>query len=488
MRCRWGGVVAALISTAGCSTGDSAPKGARALTASDFVAPAQGGQSAGTVGNPTLGRQRSGADSTRRETSTQSASGGMSDVVVLTGPPPNRPSATNGGGAAGPVRPDAPGPMALTSGDDAGAVALERVTEPAEPAAQAYEANDAKAAGARERKLLVDRLVGQINGRPVYAYEFFAPMDERLRREASRMPTRDFLAFAKKEIDGALWDKLRDDLLLAEFQSAMTPEQRMGVFAFVEQVRADLISGNLGSESLANNRLREAEGMGLEEKVTDITQRRLILEQLRRAIGNRVNVSYWDVRQYYEQNIDKFVPPPAARFRIIRAPRAEASRVERIESAIAAGEPFEEIARRESTWRPDEGNTQVVTLESRDYASNTFFGPAPLNDAARALKPGEATARIEFGSDAWWIRLDAIDQPPGKSLYEAQGEIERRLRAERQREEEIRYFEQLFRRGSFSDIKSMSAQLLEFAAERYLVQRSFSEQGSDGGSPSGSDR
>lgn len=318
-------------------------------------------------------------------------------------------------------------------------------------------------------RLLVDQMVGQINGRPVFADEFFRPMDARLRSEAARLPPREWVAQTRKDIDAALFDKLRDDLLLAEFQSSLTPEQKMGVLAFIETVRNDLVSGNLGSESIANQRLLESEGQDLESKVEDITQRQFILQQLRTAIGNRVQVSYRDVQLFYEQNIDEFVPDPIARFTLIRAPLTDTARIERIESALASGEPFNEVAARETTFRADTAGALPVTLTTRDYATSTLIALPALNKALLALRPGERTGRVDEQGAAWWGRLNEIEQPAGRSLYEAQLEIEDRLRGQRIREEESRYFTQLFERGSFSDFKEMSRRLLEFAAERYLI-------------------
>lgn len=339
------------------------------------------------------------------------------------------------------------------------------------PAAPAAVASAASPVDAATDPLNIDQLVGQINGRPVYADEFFEPMDARFRREAERLRAREWVAFARKEIESALWDKLRDELLLAEFQGALSPEQRQGVFAFIDDVRRDLVSGNLGSEALATKRLRESEGLGLEEKIEDVTQREFIAFQLRKAIGGRVNISARDVELYYEQNIDQFSPPPVAGFVILRVPLSDEPRLREAEAAVASSEPFEASAAKLSTWRPSDGNKAEVTLTTRDYTTATLFGPAPLNNAARALRPGEVTPRVDHSGDAYWIKLRAIDQKPGKSLYDAQTEIQEKLRVARVREEETRYFEQLFRRGSFSDVKEMTARLLAFAAERYLVQR-----------------
>ena len=56
------------------------------------------------------------------------------------------------------------------------------------------------------------------------------------------------------------------------------------------------------------------------------------------------------------------------------------------------------------------------------------------------------------------------------SLYDAQLDIEEKLRAQRTNTAELRYREQLFNRGSFSNIEDMARRLIEFAAERYLIR------------------
>jgi len=428
----WGG--------GGGGEGVGASSSRREVVATDFAGLESSGGAVDRVG---VGGEWDGGEPRARATvveiDVESARNGRDDVVVLMGPPGNMGSAEESG---------VEGKGSEESGAEAGG------------------------GGGRvgESRLLVDQLVGQINGRPVFANEFFGPMNERLRNEAARLSERDWLVMAKKDIEGALWDKLRDDLLLGEFESSLTPEQKVGVVAFVESIRSDLVSGNLGSEAQANVRLLESEGVDLATKVSDISKRRFILEQLRRAIGDRVQVSYWDVRQYYDQHIDEFVPVPVARFVIIRAPQSDSEKVARIEAALGSGEYFESVAARESTWKPGAGNGHEMAIKSREYASERYFGPEPLNAAAIGLSVGGVTERVEFGGDDWWLLLVSIDQGPGRSLYEVQTEIESRLRSTRQREEEIRYFERLFRRGSFSDIKQMSGRLLTFAGERYLIQ------------------
>lgn len=427
---RTAGLVAAL--TLGACAGDNSQSARNEvrLTATDF----QGTRDGAPEAAPPVPRTPVGRTPERRD-----------DVIVITGAPPVAPK---------PPEPAGTEVLALGASSPAPLPDAER--------------------------LLVDQMVGQINGRPVFADEFFRPMDARLRSEAQRLPPREWLAQTRKDIEAALFDKLRDELLLAEFQSTLTPEQKLGVVAFIETVRDDLISGNLGSESIANQRLLETEGLDLESKVEDITQRQFILQQLRTAIGNRVQVSYRDVQLYYEQNLGDFVPAPVARFTLIRAPLDDPARIERIEAALASGVPFDEVAAQETTFRQVSGGKLPVTLTTRDYATSTLIALPELNAALRRLSPGERTPRVDEQGAAWWARLDEIERPAGKSLYEAQLEIEDRLRAQRIREEETRYFAQLFERGSFSDFKDMSRRLLEFAAERYLIQDRAPQVGAAG--------
>lgn len=414
---------------AGCALNRSPSANPERVTASDFAgAPEDRPEAPPTTSAPP-----------RRVIDAATARGGASDVLVLTGAP------------------TIPAPASASTSPPREA--------PAPPIP-----------GGTEKRLLVDQLVGQINGRPIYANEFFAPMDDRFRREAERLPSREWLAFARKAIEAALWDKLRDDLLLAEFQSGISPEQRQGIVAFIEGIRKDLVSGNLGSPELAQQRLVDTEGLDLESKVKDISQREFIAYQLKRSIGGRVNVAARDIEMYYAQNISDFVPPPVARFIILRVPRRDEAKLAEAEQALAAGEPFDTVAARLSTWRPDAGNITEVEIKDRDYATAALFGPRPLNEAARALTVGAVSPRVDHGNDAYWIRLASIDQKPGISLYDAQQEIEQKLRTERGREEEMRYFEQLFRRGSYSDVKQMTNRLFEFAAERYLIQNPMRKQ------------
>ncbi len=357
-------------------------------------------------------------------------------------------------------------------------VSLERPT-PTQTPARTDSRPIARPAGAapsdEERRFLVDEMVGQINGKPIYADEFFAEMDARLRAEAERLPINEWLKLVADNVAAKLNNDIRDELLLSEFNASLTPEQRVGVLAFIEDLRDRFRRDYGGSSEIANQELQETEGVSLREKVESEAERQFIIAQLRDTIAKRVQVSFKDIELYYNQNLDDFQPPPDAVFRVIRVPLRDEETVGRVESLLAEGRDPAEVAAEFSDWAPDEGNVHRVTLESRSLADTTVWGPAALNEPSQRLRPGEITPRVDLASRAWWVYLDEIDQPEGRSLYEAQLEIEQVLRRARIDEEESRYWRSLFDRSNMTQFDQMVRRLVEYAAERYYVQRIHQE-------------
>ncbi len=324
------------------------------------------------------------------------------------------------------------------------------------------------------RAYSVDQMVGQINGRPIYAHEFFAPMDARLRREAKTLDSNRFARKLQQDIWEALRGRLADELALAEFEAQMTPEKKMGVFAFIQEIRDRIVSRNYGAEDLAERRLKDEEGMTLDEKVDDITKVQFVREQLRREIGDRVQVSFREIQQEFDRHYDDFNPDPTARFRVLMIPKEEGyiPLISIVSHDIEQGAPFAEIVEDFGSWRREQGGLREVQLKDTTIEDVSLFSAPELNDPARKLMPGETTERIEFNDANWWIHLEDINTPPEITLYDVQLELEDSLLERRQREESTRYFQELYDRGSYSDIELMAQRLYDFALARYTPTHS----------------
>lgn len=366
-------------------------------------------------------------------------------------------------------------PMETVARDVAAGELSDVRVDPGSPNDQTNGGGDESSAGAGRVEEMIERepidaMIGQINGRPLYASEILGPMGARLRAEARRRDRESFLQFAREQINRALRDRVREELLLAEIESSLTPQQKQGLLHFVESLREDLVRGNLGSEELTERRLREQENVSLEQKVEQMRDRELIRLQLRRALEDRVHVSWRQVRQRYERDYEKYHPPASARLRVIRVPKSDQERIERVSEALEAGEPFAEVARRESEIRPEQGGLYERTLDGPTYAESRLFGPDEFNDNAAELEPGETVGPFPFRNAMVWIHLEDIERAEGQSLYDVQLQILQELSRERMAEEERQYFQELIDRSSLTSIREMRDRLFEIAAERYVVE------------------
>ncbi|MEQ8769784.1 MAG: hypothetical protein RIB60_04670 [Phycisphaerales bacterium] len=317
---------------------------------------------------------------------------------------------------------------------------------------------------------LIDAKVGDINGRPIYASEFLRPLEARFVAEAERMPPRQWIVMVSREIRRALDLMVTDELLRAEALAGLNAEQRQGLRAFLENVRQDIISENLGSERLAERRLLENEGKSLEERMRDEESLTLVRLNLSKEIARRVHISRRDIEQRYERDYLIYNPPPTATFRLIRAFSDETETIEAIKRELAKGTPFVEIASGElNSFRPDEGGQQQILIEG-SFEETQFFGAEPLNEAARGMTRGQVVGPIEFGTLTGWLLLESIEQE-SVSFYDAQLKIKEELTIERRQEELDRYINRLIDRARVSNLDEIHQRLVQIAVDRFAPQQ-----------------
>lgn len=320
--------------------------------------------------------------------------------------------------------------------------------------------------------ITLDSKVGEINGQPIIASKFLEPLDGRLRAVAQKHAGKPqaWMAEAQPIVLRALLDQVRDELILAEAYSSVKPQVgEAGLRAFLAQIRQDLVRENDGSEMVADERLREQEGMTIDQKSKDSLNKGLISSEIQRRVMPRVFVSSRDQREYYDKNYERFNPPGTAKLRVIMLGAQDAAAAERVAAALAAGTSFEEAARLEGNrFRRDEGGEHIVPVAGL-YEEASFFGVPELNDAARALEPGGTIGPVTTPDTVAWLHLESIDRPQGVSFYDAQVEINFILMQQQYAIEEVRYLAGLETRGSFSDIETTGRRLLAIATERYFL-------------------
>lgn len=425
----------ALIALTGCSgsSGSSGGSGkSAALTASDFV---------GSTGSPSA------------------------DATPSQAPPPQASPSETSSRFHPPIREREPTPdetLNVSTRIGAPPITQSSTASPAAPAS----------APPTAPPVILESLVGHVNGRPVFASEILEPLDGRLRALASQTPDRTkWTTEATRAVVQQLRQLIEEELILAEARSSLSPEQKQGLFSFLGRIQEGMVAQEGGSAVAADEAARSANGRTLTQKTRDKLDEILIAEEIRNRVGARVLVTWRQIQLEYERDFDKYNPKPEATFRMIAVPAAKQEAIESVTSRLAAGESFAAVADDPvNTLGKGDASTLSPTFDG-DLSAGKFFGNPGLNDAARSLQVGQTAGPIAVDNTIWWVYLASIDRPPGKSLYEAQLEIESALLERRKETELTRYFNRLKARGNFSRVEDMVDRLMAIAIDRYLPKK-----------------
>ena len=180
-----------------------------------------------------------------------------------------------------------------------------------------------------------------MNGRPIYAEEFFEPIEDQLRviaAGADRAQARRTLeAFVAQRFKAAV----DSELVVAEAESKLSPEQQAGLFAWLRSLQEETIAQRGGIRAAAEESLQAEEGGSIEDflRITRDTQlaRRLLNER----IEPRAIVSWRDVEQEYERRRGEFNPRPQIRIGRVRlSVETDAAAIERVKALVAEGKDF----------------------------------------------------------------------------------------------------------------------------------------------------
>jgi hypothetical protein len=439
-----------LLSLASCGADGPSPTNPRIVTLDDFAA-ASAAESPDDFADRRVVNLTTPdtTDATRdrptiRTITLAEARDGVDDAVVTIGPPTDR-----------------------------GRPRLSAAASPAVPNARRNDetiAADPQRDALRPRRILVDRMVGQINGDPVYAAGFFEEelLDARFRASAQQLEPQAWVELAHEEIARALVVRIRDQLLLAEFYARLDEQQRQGVLFFLEQMRGDFIAEAAGSAALANERTQQTEQMTLDQKLRRELDKELIRDVLSREVARGINVSWRDIERYYYEHEDDFVTPGRAVLRIIRVPLDDDDTIDAIRQGLEAGQPFEALAEQHSTFRRSTGGMLTVDLGEDAYTDVALIGIDQLNDAAHQLAEGRVSPLVEARGSAWWIKLESLTERQVVPLFDAQNAIQTEIFTQRFDASETRYFTRLFSKASLDSIEVMVDRLLAFAIRRYL--------------------
>ena len=310
--------LAATFAIAGCGGGPTRPAG-RPIGLEAFVlAPADAGEPGGG----------------------SIAAAGEPDAPDAPEAPEAPDSAASGGGDGDGPR----GPILGAAGIDAPRlVGREPDAAPPSPDPSAA-AGDSRSLRAGDA-FVVDALVGQINGRPIFAGTFFEPIGDQLRalgRDAANRT--EFATAALPVIRLSLRRRVDEALYLAEAEAALTPEEQQGLRFWLREIQDVTVARRGGSRAEADRRLRETENRSLEEEVEFRRNAGLQSKLIRDRILPRVIVSKYDIEREYQRRFDELNPPPSTLVQRLILRGEDEAAVAEVSERLDRGDSILEVA------------------------------------------------------------------------------------------------------------------------------------------------
>ncbi len=361
---------------------------------------------------------------------------------------------TVAGGAAGPQR---------------GATAEPSKSPPSKPAASSGTTTDPDGS----ERWLVDALVGQINGRPVFADEFLEPIAARL-QEIARGEDR---ALARRQLISIVQERFQDwvnsELIISEAESNLTPEQQQGFFGWLKTMQEGTIASYAGNREEAREAMREDLGMDIDEFMRQRRDAALAQYLLDRKVKPRTIVAWRDIEREYRNREAEFNPPAKVSIgRLALDAVRDADQVAKVKGWIAEGKSFVEIA---DALKLDKGGIVVrVPLKAGETAEAAIEASDDIAPAVKAklkgLAPGVLSSPIERGTSLTWLAVVEVKQDAGRSLFDpnVQMQLRKEIDGIRSVVERGRYIGRLRSRWVSDDINRIEERLLLIAFERYF--------------------
>lgn len=308
-------------------------------------------------------------------------------------------------------------------------------------------------------------LVGQVNGRPIYVAEFFAPVENQLRIWGRDMTRLEFTAKAYTFIQEQLAELITRELVYSEAEASLTENERVGLRYFLQQLEADVTRtrGRVAQEQV----LREEQGLGVDEVIELERRKQLVKYKIQAEIRKRVVVSWRDVERYYRDHYAEFNPPASIQVRILAVKASDAAKRAEIERSLAEGYLFSALAEEHSAILASRGGLLDPMPLTQGLESTAITRWPEVDALARTLREGEFGGPVVNGDLAIWVYVENFEDGTGRSLYDLQHEIQERLANERFAAEQKKYLADLFARGNMDDFNNMTYLLLDIAIQRW---------------------
>lgn len=307
----------------------------------------------------------------------------------------------------------------------------------------------------------IDGMVGQVNGRAIYARTILEPLELLLARNAQELSRTQFEREARRAVAERIREIIQNQLMLASAERDLDEQQRMILSATLRYQRDEFIRlYGRGSLAVAEQQLQLREGMSLEDKIEEFRQQWLIHSFQVKHLRPLINIRRRDIERYYREHFEDYNPPSTQTIRMVRV--ADEAQAERVMLALAADYTFEEIA-----------STSANQILGGGLLEN-LVGDEPLreptlNEAIASLDPGEWAGPLVIDDRYIFIQLVERKQPESKSLTEAQMEIRDILLSRQLRQLSSKHQDRLLSGSNYTPVEQMLNIVMDIVMTRYAI-------------------
>ncbi len=312
----------------------------------------------------------------------------------------------------------------------------------------------------------IDSLVGQINGRPVYASQFMQSIEDRILRIVAENPAQRSKRLIEELVAERFQQYINNELIIAEAEGMLSPEMQAGIFAWLQGLQEQTVAGYGGNRASASQGLQDQFGMTMDQYLREKRDEALAQDLLRRRVKPRTIVSWRDVERQYGLLEADYNPQPRITIGRIRLTPSDEALIADVEARIARGESFAQLA--VALALPDGGAWQQYQLPATGLDGLEL---APdIRTVLASVAQGKVTAPIRKPTSVTWYCIMAMEQQTQRSIFDPllQRQLRRALEDQRGRYEQFRYLRSLRDRWVTNDIDQMTRRLTTIAWDRYL--------------------
>lgn len=348
---------------------------------------------------------------------------------------------------------------------------LQPVSDTSSPSVVEESLNDALNVQVRPgQTVIVDSLIGQVNGRPIFADEILSPLMAQLNAEFAKRSWSDFRMIVIQLVSQQIKSVLRNEMFLAEARASMSEQEQMGFLAWMNNFRGEEIGRRGGVQSEANKQMLAQEGKTIDEYVKQQEEQALIQHLLSQRVRPNAVVSWRDVERAWEQRAGDFNKQSTVTLGRIRLmTEGNEEQIKLIQAELDAGDPFNVVAT--AAGIPDNGVWDTFELGPDGMSSieiAEFYKPH-----IEQLGPGQTSSSFVRGPRTLWVSVIDITRPETHSLFDQdiQQSLYREISNRRYFDAEQEYVDGLMKQGIYDDLRAMQDKLIDIALSRFLARR-----------------